>query len=171
MPLAVYLWTKVTPAEPKPGSCLVLEEKYCKNFNAIQNPHDPNGLLAVAKIPAGVILFSPTEGMLSATPTYFFENAQTKQMSKYPGASIIVSTDGTSKTVKEIFSLIYYKEGSSINLSTIKKGGVIGAVSDKTIDFFGDYNLVVDITNQSLSEGKAVFTNANDRLKTILKLK
>lgn len=168
IPLSAYLWQN---SGPKPGSCLVLEEKYCKNFTTIKNPRDPNRLLAVAKLPSGAILFSPAEGLFSDTPTFFFEDSQTKQITKYPGATVIVSKDGTSKTVTEIFSLIYYKKGLNTDLSTTKKGEVLGTVSDKTIDFLGDYNLVIGITKQNLIEGKAVFTGDNDQLKSLLKIK
>lgn len=36
---------------PQPGSCLILEEKYCQKGKLIQDPSLPNSLLAGFKVP------------------------------------------------------------------------------------------------------------------------
>ena len=156
---------------PKPGSCLILEERYCKMGKLISHPSYPNGLLAAFKIPKGAVLFAPVTGFYSRTPTFFFfyTNETTKEMVKYPGASITIAEDQTAQSVKVIYGFIYFKEKENY-YSTIQEGEIIGWVAEKPIDFLGDYNLVVEISKQNWIEGKPVFEFSNEELKRMLKI-
>jgi hypothetical protein len=157
---------------PKPGSCLILEEKYCRKGILIKDPSSPDGLLAAFKIPKGTVLFAPVDGFYSHTPTFFFiKDEATKEVVKYPGATISVGENNTSGEVKEIYSFIYFKQKENSYPTGIKRGEIIGWVAEKPIDFLGDYNLVVGITEQKNIEGKIIFEDNNERLKTLLNIK
>jgi len=168
----VYLSQKVKIAsffEPKPGSCLILEEKYCRGVILVDDPTEKDGLLAVYKLPVGTTLFSPTEGYYSNTPTFFFENTG-KEVDKYPGVNVIVSKDNTVKNTSEIYSFVFYNKSEQKN-TKISKGEKIGTVSNENVNYFGNYNLVVRLTKQDYLEGKPVFLNDYQKLKNILKIK
>jgi len=169
-PQALSLLTKFSPA-PKPGRCLILEEKYCKKAKLINDPGNPNGLLAAYRVDKGAVLFAPVEGFYSHTPTFFFtKDKTTKEVVKYPGATISISKDNSARTTSAIYSFIYFKEKEG-SYSRIRKREIIGAVSNKPIDFLGDYNLIVGVSKQRLAQGKIVFENDSDQLKRILNLK
>ncbi len=128
--------------EPKPGSCLILEEKYCKSVKFIQDPIT-DGSLAVYKLSPKTTLFSPVDGF-QGTATFFFKDRSIL----YPGVSINVGRDNTIETRTAIYSFIFYGKVDA-NKSSAKKGEVISELSDKTIDSLGDYNLAVRITKQT----------------------
>lgn len=156
---------------PQPGSCLILEEKYCQSGQLIENPSLPGSLLAAFRVPKNTVLFAPVDGFYSQTPTFFFiKDETTKEVVKYPGATITVADDNTAAAVKAIYSFIYFKEKENF-YSTIQKGDIIGWISEQPIDFLGDYNLVVGVDRQNFVEGKVVFEGANEELKKMLKIR
>ena len=125
----------------KAGSCLILEERYCKKIKLIPDPAQEKGLLAVVKVPKGTVVFSPANGTLSTTPIFVFPNGPEK---RYPGV-VINERDGDEGLIKTIYGLTFFKEGDIQSSSIIEKGQVISRISKNTLDIFGDYNLVFSI--------------------------
>lgn len=155
--------------KPRPGSCLILEEKYCKNFKLIPNPNDPKGILAVFKIPEGSNLFAPIGGFYSSTPTFFFKDTESNKDRTYPGAAIAVGRESNSKSITAIYGFVFFSQAQKFSSSAIKKGDIISEISDKPIDYFGSYNLVFAITKQNFRNGKIEFLSNDNKLKEILK--
>lgn len=164
IPLFLYLWAN---RNPRPGSCLILEEKNCKKVQFITNPNAPEELLAAYKVPQGTIVFSPIEGEFSNTPKFLFKDAEGKFIG-YPGAAVTSYTDRSTGKVNIKYGFIFFKEKEVSTLPLPKKGNTIGIISDKNIDRLGNFNLLVRIY-RSNSEGKTV--NDSTLLKTILGLK
>ena len=55
--------------QPQPGSCLVLEEKYCRNAEIVewQNPKAQKMKLIAFRLPSGVPIFAPLSGSIFKT--------------------------------------------------------------------------------------------------------
>lgn len=142
---------------PRAGSCLVLEEKYCKNVKLIPNPNNPTSKIAVFDLPIGTPIFAPTDGYYSNTPTFFHKIQNTDEYKTYPGSTITVSKNNTVKTVEAVYNLVYFVEKESVTTERIKKGDVIGTISDKKIDYLGNYNLVFSATDQKIENGRVKY--------------
>lgn len=153
----------------KPGNCLILEEKYCGGVKLIKNPNNPKGLLAAYNVPKGTILFAPSDGYFSDTSSFSFKTASGKPLA-YEGVTINTSKDTKINTTNTIFSFVYFKDINNSYLLTIKKGEIIGKVSDKKIDVFGNYNLIFTITRQQfLKENIVSETDVNQLTKMVNK--
>jgi len=153
----------------KPGSCLILEEKYCTEGKAISDPVDPNGLIVVYKLPVGTPIFAAEEGYYSDTPTFYFWKDNINEKVSYPGISISISDDNTAKNTHKTFSYIFYKKDGILKTIMVKKGKFVGTVSENSITFLGDYNLAIRVTNQINKEGKYFFSSDNEYIyKTII---
>lgn len=153
---------------PTPGRCLILEEKNCKMVKFITNPNRSESLLAVYKIPAGNLIFSPSDGLYSNSPLFSLKN-KSDQYSKYPGITITSRERETTKVDEKIYSFIFYFQKLNSSKDAIKKGAIIGTTSDKNIDLLGDYNLVFAITKKTYTiPGKIKFESDDNALKDIL---
>lgn len=151
----------------KPGSCTILEEKYCAGVKLIKNPNSPDNLIAAFNVPNGTLIFAPNDGYFSDTVSFSFKPTS----DIYSGAIINTSKDTKANTENTIFSLIYFKEDNNPYPLEIKKGQIIGKISGKKISALGDYNLIFAVTKQKFSHIKAVSENDPESLKKILNIK
>jgi hypothetical protein len=153
--------------KPKPGDCLIVEQKYCQDVELISNPMSPDGVVAAFKLPKGTTLFSPVDGIYSEASFNLIKGEPDNSGTTYPGATILVSKDGNFLTAEGIYSLIYFGDKKKTDKPEIKKGEVLGTVSDKNVDYFGGYNLVFSVSKYYY-EGELLKTaNDADRLKEI----
>lgn len=97
--LNVSILTKFTSFfQPYPGSCLILEEKYCKRKKVISDPAGLGYQLVIFKVPSGATLFSPQEGDFSSTAV-FTKIVNGKEF-KYPAVNIISPRGNVGKMNK-----------------------------------------------------------------------
>lgn len=161
--------TSLFKKEVKPGSCLVLEEKYCKEGKPI---YKDNKLVFIGfSLPENTPIFSPFAGDLSNTGTFNFE--KNGENAVYPGVSVysaeIIYALGRDRPAKS-FSAVYYDINLSEKASTkiVKKGEVIGQVSEGKIEAYGDYNLLVNFSQ--FSEEEKMFSSDEESLKRLFSL-
>jgi len=124
--------------EPRPGSCLIFEEKYCKKGEPI---YYNNHLIGAGyRLPKKAVVFAPFDGEVSTSITANLEKKGEKF--QYPGAAVNVFDD--IHHIKYNIRAVYY-DARSQQLPTynIKRGEVFAIVSEKTINIFGDYNLIL----------------------------
>ncbi|RJR24758.1 hypothetical protein C4578_02455 [Candidatus Microgenomates bacterium] len=152
--------------EPKPGSCLILEEKYCKEVKIIPHPTEENIFIAAANLPVGTLIFSPIDGYYSDSTNSYKNEDGTK--SRYPGFIIMISEDGTFSKTEGVHGFVVFSDETFKN-SVVKKGDKLGRVSDKKIDRVGDYNLIYSITKYERNEDEIniQFVNDYDSLKAM----
>lgn len=129
----------------------------------ISDPINPVELLAAYKVPVGTRLFSPISGELSNTPKFLFTDTAGKFIG-YPGMYVTDYASKATGTISTRFGFIFFKEKDN-TLSQSKKGNLIGTVSNKTLDYLGDFNLLIRVY-KSDKEGKTV--DDTNLLKTIL---
>lgn len=146
--------------------CLILEKEYCKRVEFISDPTFPGGLLAAYNLPPGTKIFAPIDGEFSKTVKFLFKNP-TGDFVTYPGSSISVYKNRIAEIIDVKYSFIYFEDSES-SIPNIKKGDIIGTVSDKEIDYLGKYNLAVRISKSS-ANGK--IENESALLKDILQPK
>lgn len=129
----------------KPGKCLVVEEKHCKNFDLITSPFSniKNSFVGY-RLPVGTKIFSPVDGFASNVSSFNFFKSQKKS---YPGVTISVPNSNIRDA--ESFYVFAYFESNKNQSGTVRKGDVIGTVSNKTISAFGNYNLIFYVLNRS----------------------
>ncbi len=147
------LFTQIQDAlsgKPHPGTCLILEEKYCKTVTFIPyNIYSPGFIgkkIAVYKLPPGTPIFAPTDGDLSpATVPYKDSSGQiTKQ-----GGFILNEVAHSQRTqdLDHIYGFLY--DGAPYISLPIRKGTIIGRIaSDKNIPYSGNYNFAVTLARQ-----------------------
>ena len=146
--------------KPKPGYCLILEEKNCKKIKVI----DFNGVkIAVGNLPQGSILFSPVDGSYSDTIFSSLDN-NTQDF----GLTINSLNNGISERYVFIDS---NKITDNFNQSIIKKtekGNQIKKIYNKTLNFLPEYNLIFYITKK---DPKLGLTPNSDLLFELFKLR
>jgi len=126
--------------KPKPGYCLILEEKNCKKVKII----DFNGAkIAVGNLPPGSILFSPTNGFYSDTIFYSL-NSDSKDFG--------LTINSLSNSIEESYVFIdSNKVTANFDQSITKKinkGDQIKKIYNKTLKFLPEYNLIFYITKK-----------------------
>lgn len=156
---------KTTEVKSNAGSCLILEEKFCKTAKIIDNPNISGGKMAAFSLPAGTPIFSPSIGFFLANPTYSFKG--TKEA--YRGSSIAVGEKNTSRDIKKFYDFVYFSKENGFSGDKIKKGEILGYTSDKPIYTVGNYNLIFTITNQNIIENEAIFTPNKIELNSLFK--
>ncbi|HQA96316.1 MAG TPA: hypothetical protein PLN18_03030 [Candidatus Colwellbacteria bacterium] len=148
----------------KPGTCLLVEERYCSTakFIYFEEARDP---ILGFKIPAGAPVFAPTDG--SATP--IFMDNPTNPNSPYSGILLrhFVIPNSTSGLIT--VNVIANPLSDANQNPEVQTGDLLGYVSENTVDVFGDYNLIVSIENQALFPG-TVYSNTNLYIKDKLGL-
>lgn len=144
-------------SKPKAGSCMILEEKYCKTVKFIANPNHPTSKIAVFDLPSGTLIFAPINGYYSNTPTFFYKNSNSGKYTTYPGSTITVSIDQNVKSASVIYNFVYFKELENVHQDKLKKGEAIATISDRKIDFLGNYNLVFSATDQKIEAGQTKY--------------
>ena len=150
-----------------PGSCLILQEKYCQKVEFIPNPMSPDGVVAAFKLPKGATLFSPADGAYSDASFNLDRNKSEDIGAVYPGATILVSEDRNFLTAEGIYTFIYFGDQKRESKPEIKKGEILGTISDKNVDYFGDYNLVFSVSKYFLEGGLLKTANDAERLESI----
>lgn len=146
--------------ESKPGSCLVLEKKYCRKGKPV---YEDGELVYVGfKLPSKTPIFSPFSGDFSNTPTFFTKRGE--EYITFPGISIN-EKDETGTPTKKSFSAVYYDFNPSQTAESFKveKEIVIGYLSEKTLEAYGDYNLLIGFSK--VSQEKRMFVPDQEFLK------
>jgi len=155
----------------KPGKCLILEEKYCSNYEIIKNPMNEEDLLIAFKLPKNTPLFAPVDGGCSIS-MFNLKTPNNNETKQYQGLTVFESTKNPKTTIirnssiNKLYHFIFFNSYNN-NCSNKKRGEIIGVIDDKNISFYGNYNLVFNITKQFFSGQKYTFENANEDLKKI----
>src|SRR3989344_5205190 len=125
--------------KPEPGSCLVLEEKYCHGGYSIIKDASVG-----FKIPAGTLLFAPFDGWKIVSTATFLKSG-----GSYARVKVFVSPDGD---LEKGSLFVTFTPGVNIpTAAAVKKGDVVGKVSSTTVSEAGDYNLVVGAAVRSIT--------------------
>lgn len=151
IPLSIYFFKNQN--NPVPGTCLILEEKYCEIVEFIPDPKSEVDFFAAYKVPQGTVIFSPVKGELSNTPKFLFKN-EDETYTTYPGSTVTSFIDRGTNRIDVRYSILFYKQEAA-NIDQIKIGDIIAITSERNIDRFGDFNLLVRISTSS-AEGKTV---------------
>lgn len=130
------LFEKLNHFLHRPGSCLILEEKYCKNVKIIDFF---DGKMAVANLPKETILFSPLDGYFDSRIIF-----STKDGLEDECISVNKSVSGLET---ETYFLIFSKENDN-KFGLIKKGDQIGKVLKEKLNNLEDYNLAFYISQK-----------------------
>ncbi len=130
---------------PKPGSCLVLEERYCQKGQPVES----NGRFAgmAFKLPAGAPIFAPYTSAVSLT-----KYIPQRDGVKYPYSGITMETGRYGEMAWEVerrVTLVANYSKLPAPDSSFSAGDVIGRVTAKSLDYFGDYNLLIVFTQPS----------------------
>jgi len=159
--------TSFVSKESGPGSCLVLEEKYCQKGEPV---YKDNKLIFVGlKVPQNTPIFSPFAGDFSNTPTFFVKKAE--EYITYPGISIdggdYIVDEQKIKRPTQSFSAVYYdsKFSQESRQFKVEKEVILGYVSEKKIEAYGDYNLLIGFS--SLDQEKGMFSSDEEVLKKL----
>ena len=155
--------------KPKPGSCLILEEKYCKQAVVLKNPNVSNAQLVAYRVPKGTLLFAPIDGKYDSSSHFAYKDS-TGKLQYYGGAIIADSKDYRAVNINAFYNFIYFNQETQFPLPQIKKGDTIGSISEKTVAVFGDYNLVFNITKQTIENGRVLNSDYFEKVKEILKI-
>lgn len=159
--------------KPHPGSCLILEEKYCKTVTFIPytlySPGYKGEKLAAYRLPVGATIFAPAAADLSPVTVPLRHNASENTLSQ-GGFILNESSSQHSQETNHIFTFMFNK-APYISLH-VKKGAAIGTItSDTPISFFGDYNFVVVLSQQTaylLKQQQGQFPNHNTPSQAII---
>lgn len=161
--LFVYKKTPAKNYQPKPGSCLILEEKYCGKGKFLPDPINSNNVAVGFKLPNGTTVFSPEGGDYSTLISVL----KNKPDEKISSAILIKSLKGDQ--------IYYYRLMINLNKDEmwkdkkVSKGDVLTVVNDiKKIDFFGDYNLVFTLGGYDNSKKEIISTSV--KVKEIFNL-
>lgn len=152
---------------PKPGSCLILQEKYCKNGQLIKNPLDPSGFAVAFKVSDNTPLFSPFQGDY-LTPN-ITSNINTKiELVKTSGVNF---RQKNGDIITNYLCLFIVKDKDRIiGFKNIEKGLSVATISKEIINKnLGNYNLIV-ILSQYDQEKKEVLPTF-DTLEKIFSIK
>jgi hypothetical protein len=145
----------------KPGSCLILEEKYCKGVKFVPNSNNGEEI-AVFSLPAKTKLFSPSDGCLSYGGNF------TLQGKIYPEVSILLSVDCNLQSAEGSYSIIGFIDKQDLKGGPIKKGAVIGFVTDNEIEPLGKNNLAFSMVRYVKDRtGKVSFENGISEIKDL----
>lgn len=151
---------KTKETSVRPGSCFVLEEKYCKKGTKV---FYNNRLAGVGfNLPRGTPIFVPFDGLMQSIT---FGVEKDGKPTSYPGIGVGISKDNFEGWKQwQNFSAVFFREPVDTIIKNIKKGEIVGKVLDKKIDYFGDYNLVVKF---SVTNKDGLFAFDNDTVQRI----
>jgi len=144
----------------KPGSCLILEEKYCSKFSLVDDPYFKGEKAIAYKLPKNTPIFAPVDGGFSSPFTFAIKDSSTEKNERYPGVTITILKTGT-KTIDKIYGFVFFGETEKQAPKNVIKGNLIGKISEKSISKIGDYNLIIFITKSTTPN---VFKNDIDSL-------
>ncbi|MCL4406468.1 MAG: hypothetical protein M1586_01185 [Patescibacteria group bacterium] len=146
---------QIVSGEPKPGVCLLVEEKYCSKaeFLYVEGVKDP---ILGFDIPAGAPVFAPIDGNLIPI---FSENPD-DVANPYRGV-LLRHFVVPNSTIGLISVNIIANPLKNINPnSEVRKGDVLGYAPEAMTNISGGHNLIVSIENQALTSG-TVYSNTN----------
>lgn len=136
-----YLFSKQTKnfigflKQLRPGSCLILEEKYCKN--AVRLNYNDRVVLAGFSLPSNTPIFLPYDAVINLTSAGFKKD---KKVFSYPSLQLIKEGGASNQP---LIAVIFNDK----DLPELEKTGVknqeIYQLTNTPVDFFGKYNLVV----------------------------
>lgn len=137
IPLSFYLLKNI--GKSKPGSCLVLEEKYCHRGTILYYNDKP---MAVGfSLPKNTPVFAPFEGNINSSTM-----GVTKDNKSFSYPSLNLATgiygDHAWEVERALNAVFYYDQQQGISKSVVKNQ-IIGTLTMQTIDFFGPYNFIV----------------------------
>ncbi len=92
------------PLNPRPGSCLVLEERYCRKGRRVYRKG--KFVFAGFKLPPHTPIFSPYTGHISHTPTFSIQ--KNGRDYTYPGLSVSLMRPD-NRLPDRAFSAVYFK--------------------------------------------------------------
>ncbi len=150
-------------AKPVPGSCLVLEEKYCKTIILV----DLDGyLMAVGKLPVGTPIFSPYDGMISASGPATdsitglkVPHAGSFSTSKTKKTDCLCGTDTLDIWYTGVYDSKAKKTPDDYGgfFGRMSKGQILARITGETNlmnEPFSEYNFVVRYTVKSINNAK-----------------
>lgn len=137
---------------PKPGSCLVLEEKHCQEGQPVES----NGKFAgmAFNLPANTPVFAPYTSSVSLT-----RYIPQRDGVKYPYSGITMETGRYGEMAWEVerrVTLVANYQELPTSDSAFNIGQIIGRVTADNLEYFGDYNLLVVFTQPNETKHMAV---------------
>jgi hypothetical protein len=157
----------LSSTNPHPGSCLILEEKYCRTVKFVKNPLTDTGQFAIYKVNNNTIIFSPLDGVYAGDTKTTVSKDDSSQ--KYPEIFIFKYKDSLNSIPDFNLSFIFYNNLPYLTPDTlIKKGQIIGKIANKNINYFGNYNLAVKSSKYIDKNTPYKSIPANDILMQIL---
>lgn len=138
---------------PQPGTCLLVEEKYCDKAEFVYIPGSRDPILGFA-VPEGTPIFSPVDGV---TTPIFIDNSD-DPANQYRGILVRHFKNPNSTIGLISVNIIGNPLENIIQNLDVKKGEIIGYAAKDAVSAFGDYNLIVSIENQVLIPG-TVYSN------------
>lgn len=129
--------------KPRPGSCKILEEKFCFQGKLIQYK---NTKYVGFKLESGTLIFSPIDGQASK--------------SKLPTGNVvqgfyIIFSDPDNRKL-QTYNLTGDIKLSDVNTTNIKTGQVFASIGSAGAKNLGNYNLLVNISSFDPLQKKAV---------------
>ncbi len=120
---------------PEPGSCLVLEQKYCGNGKTAEwkNPNGTTIKLVAFRLPSGAPIFAPLSGTINKS------DKGSSFISSKAAALVINDSKNPSATHFGIVGDLTFSE----NKATAEKGSVIAYAANNGVNVLGDYTLVL----------------------------
>ena len=155
--VAGFLVYKKKNYQPKPGPCLILEERYCKKGKFLVSPWNKDDIVVGFKLPKGTVIFSPDDGYYSGVLSILKKEPEEKTAP----AIFIEVTDGDQ--------VYYYRLITNLGKENmwrsknVKKGEKLTVLNDQKVEFFGDYNLVFSLGGYDKSTKEIILTQ--DRVK------
>ena len=148
---------------PKPGSCLILQEKYCKQAKITIGTISSSSVTVAFNLPKNTPLFSPVDGVFSTGIISSKENEE----QRYPSFSIKQKTDNLLLT----YSLItHIDDDKKFNgLKDIKKGTAFFKINQEKDKSSDNYNLFVLMSYYDFD--KKEYINSDNLLKKLFSIK
>jgi hypothetical protein len=142
--------------KPKPGSCLILEEKYCDKGVFFPHPLNPQNSVVAFKLPKGTKIFTPDNGLFSASPKFILKKEKDKTIT-HSGLSIKKGTNQKGILYGFITGInqSFIKLESESETKEVLKGELLVDISDINVNFFGNYNLIFTLKRFDQSQEKS----------------
>ncbi len=161
--VVMFIGAVVMGRKPKPGKCLILEEKYCREVVLKDHPNG-SGLVALYKVPKGAPVFAPEAGFVSDSPSFFFRSGNGEGYETYSGISLRVGRDERVENLERSYGLVF-DNSQRMAIKEVKRGAKIGVMGGGKIGVFGDYNLVLTISRPDLTKKAGTLVSDSDYVK------
>lgn len=134
--------------KPFPGSCKILQEHYCSEAKLIEikTPQGSFAKFIGFNLPPTTPIFSSVDGMVGKT--------QINQPATFKGFLATTTNPSDPLNVNFIFrgDLVF----NTLLSSQIKKEDLIGHIGNRNITNFGDYNLILEISQADIGNKRVV---------------